>query len=177
MSRRRRRRAKKHETSEEVELNLAAMLDMAFQLLTFFILTFRPSPVEGQIAMNLPPPVAVAQSRPMDFNQAPSDGPGLPGFGTLVITVQASENGDMQSLVLGDRPLLTGSLSPAALLLLDQELQSIFTLSGGSYDAIQLHISPALRYDSFLSLMDACAKQKTADGNKLEKLSFIELEN
>ncbi len=36
---------------EEVELNLAAMLDMAFQLLTFFVLTFKPAPVEGQIAL------------------------------------------------------------------------------------------------------------------------------
>ena len=32
------------------------MLDMAFQLLTFFILTFRTVPVEGQINLRLPPP-------------------------------------------------------------------------------------------------------------------------
>ena len=38
------RRKKKSRGKEEVELNLAAMLDMAFQLLAFFILTFRPSP-------------------------------------------------------------------------------------------------------------------------------------
>ena len=35
---------KKHKSNDEVELNLAAMLDMAFQLLTFFILTFKPAP-------------------------------------------------------------------------------------------------------------------------------------
>ena len=35
-----RRRRKKKGGHESVELNLAAMLDMAFQLLTFFILTF-----------------------------------------------------------------------------------------------------------------------------------------
>ena len=51
MARRKRSRGK-----EEVELNLAAMLDMAFQLLTFFILTFKPAPVEGDIALRLPPP-------------------------------------------------------------------------------------------------------------------------
>ena len=39
---------RKKNAQEEVELNLAAMLDMAFQLLTFFILTFRPPPVEGR---------------------------------------------------------------------------------------------------------------------------------
>ncbi len=34
-------------TAGEVELNMAAMLDMAFQLLTFFVLTFRPGPQSG----------------------------------------------------------------------------------------------------------------------------------
>jgi len=42
-------------SQEEVELNVTAMLDMAFQLLAFFILTFKPPPVEGSIALRLPP--------------------------------------------------------------------------------------------------------------------------
>ena len=36
---------KKARSHGEVELNMTAMLDMAFQLLAFFILTFHPSPV------------------------------------------------------------------------------------------------------------------------------------
>ena len=52
-------RRKKRQTQDEVELNLAAMLDMAFQLLAFFVLTFRPSPVEGQLALNMPPPAPI----------------------------------------------------------------------------------------------------------------------
>ena len=51
---------KKKKGSENVELNLAAMLDMAFQLLAFFILTFKPAPIEGQINLKLPPPKPVA---------------------------------------------------------------------------------------------------------------------
>ncbi len=54
-----------------MELNLAAMLDMAFQLLTFFILTFRPAPVEGQILLRMPPPQPVTALR--DAAQAGSD--------------------------------------------------------------------------------------------------------
>ena len=34
----------RQQSSEGVELNVTAMLDMAFQLLAFFILTFRPGP-------------------------------------------------------------------------------------------------------------------------------------
>src|SRR5262249_39330773 len=36
------------------DLPIIPMLDMSFQLLSFFILTFNPAPTEGQIAMTLP---------------------------------------------------------------------------------------------------------------------------
>ncbi len=39
----------------EIEIPITPMLDMAFQLLTFFILTYRPAPSEGQFSMNLLP--------------------------------------------------------------------------------------------------------------------------
>ena len=44
--------------TEEVEADLPIipMLDMSFQLLAFFIITFRPAPTEAQIALALPPP-------------------------------------------------------------------------------------------------------------------------
>jgi len=38
------------------DLPITPMLDMSFQLLSFFIMTFKPAPTEGQIAMSLPPP-------------------------------------------------------------------------------------------------------------------------
>ena len=38
----------------EPDLPITPMLDMSFQLLAFFILTFRPSPTEGQIPVSLP---------------------------------------------------------------------------------------------------------------------------
>ena len=39
----------------DVEVPVTPMLDMAFQLLTFFILTYHPMPAEGQFVMNLLP--------------------------------------------------------------------------------------------------------------------------
>ncbi len=57
---RRKRRGRKSDPPAEVELNMAAMLDMAFQLLAFFILTFRPSPVESQISLRMPDKAATA---------------------------------------------------------------------------------------------------------------------
>jgi biopolymer transport protein ExbD len=36
------------------DLPITPMLDMSFQLLAFFIMTFKPAPTEGQIALTLP---------------------------------------------------------------------------------------------------------------------------
>mgnify|MGYP001017146809 CR=1 FL=1 len=49
--------AGKHKNATEdvsVDLPITPMLDMSFQLMAFFIFTFRPAPTEGQIGMALP---------------------------------------------------------------------------------------------------------------------------
>ena len=82
-------------SQQDVELNMASMLDMAFQLLAFFILTFQPPPLESQISLRLPP--AKPASNP--------NGQGKPGnqnrevqpssVNTLAVTVIAKRNGDI----------------------------------------------------------------------------------
>ena len=42
---------KKIQKSEEPQIPITPMLDMAFQLLTFFVLTYKPAPSEGQISV------------------------------------------------------------------------------------------------------------------------------
>ncbi len=50
-------RRNRHRTTTdfvEPDLPITPMLDMSFQLLAFFIMTFKPAPTEGQIALMLP---------------------------------------------------------------------------------------------------------------------------
>src|SRR5689334_9240934 len=102
--RRRRKRAQ-----EDVELNLAAMLDMAFQLLTFFILTFKPAPIEGQISLRLPPPVPITPIK----GQAPGADVKNPnpiqGVNSLIISVFPDKAGNIDTMAIGDQQ--AGSLS------------------------------------------------------------------
>ena len=49
------RRRSLRQKIEEPNVPIAPMLDMAFQLLTFFVLTYHPAPAEGQFVMNLLP--------------------------------------------------------------------------------------------------------------------------
>jgi biopolymer transport protein ExbD len=76
----------------EPDLPITPMLDMSFQLLAFFIMTFKPTPTEGQIAMSLPPPEQ-------------GGGAGIPNIGEekptkWVIRVGATESGQIASINL-----------------------------------------------------------------------------
>src|SRR5579871_6769400 len=93
---------KKRAKHEEVELNLAAMLDMAFQLLTFFILTFKPMPVEGQISMRMPPPHPIATLANKGENPGQEDKNGdVKGYNTLAIYLTSDDNGGLDRMAIG----------------------------------------------------------------------------
>jgi biopolymer transport protein ExbD len=47
-------RRRKEESPVDINVPIVPMLDMSFQLLSFFILTFKPMPQEGQLSINLP---------------------------------------------------------------------------------------------------------------------------
>jgi len=161
MSRRRKRRSQ-----EEVELNLAAMLDMAFQLLTFFILTFRPPPVEGQINLRLPPPVGITRSSGpaagTDFNAKEEP----KGMKSLVISAYSQRDGSLAQLAVDETSV--GNL-PA----LERKLQDVFQYT--DYDQVIIYVGPDLRYDELMRVIDVCTRQKLRDGSRLSKLSFVEM--
>jgi biopolymer transport protein ExbD len=165
MARRRKRRSQ-----SDVELNLAAMLDMAFQLLTFFILTFRPAPIEGQISLRLPPPQAVVVTK--DAKEAGKDTKNtnpVQGVNTLTISVFADpKSGEIQSLGVGE----TQVPSIAAL---SGKLKEVFADPGNPFDQVLIQVSEACRYDELMKVVDVCTRQVLPNGQKLSKLSFVEV--
>lgn len=161
-------RRRKRKSDEEVELNMAAMLDMAFQLLTFFILTFRPPPAEGQISLKLPPPLAIAgaQSAP-NPGQKPSDS--VPkAVDSLVITIFSNPQGGVEEIAVG--PTNLGANTPRAL---DQRLKEVFSDAANPFEQVILQIDRRLRYDKLMAMIEVCTKQKMLDGKPLSKLSFV----
>jgi hypothetical protein len=162
MSRRKRR------SGEEVELNLAAMLDMAFQLLTFFILTFKPAPMEGQVNLRLPPPVGIggggSQAPGADLNSKE-----LPkSLTTLVISAFADKNGMLAGLAVGETAV--GNVFG-----LDTRLQTVFADKTTPFDQVIIQVGQDLRYDELMKVIEVCTRQKLPDGSRLSKLSFVEV--
>jgi biopolymer transport protein ExbD len=161
-------RKKKKRHQGDVELNLAAMLDMAFQLLTFFILTFRPSPVEGQVALRLPPPQAIANAKGgVAAGSDTSRTDPVKGVTTLVISVFSDPNGNVGSMGVGETGVAT---LPG----LEARLKTIFADPGNPFEQVIIQVGSNLRYDALMKVVDICTQQKLPTGEKLSKLSFVE---
>jgi biopolymer transport protein ExbD len=164
------RKKRKRRQQSDVELNLAAMLDMAFQLLTFFILTFRPAPIEGQISLRLPPPEATrvvkgGQQAGTDYNNTNP----IQGLNTLTISVFADpRTGTIAGLGVGESQV-------SSLAALNGRLKEVFADAGNPFDQVIIQVSESCRYDELMKVIDICTEQKLPDGRKLSKLSFVEL--
>jgi len=81
----------------KIELQMTPMIDVVFQLLVFFLFTFKIVPVEGEIGVNMPPLNTGAapqteQSEPLDV---------------VPIKLKSDPNGRLASIVLGQNNLGT----------------------------------------------------------------------
>ena len=155
--------------SMEIEIPVTPMLDMAFQLLTFFILTYRPAPSEGQFSMNLLPAQAateITKEQPKD-SQTPSLDASLR---TLKTTLRAGEGGLIGEMTLADKPItdMAG---------LKTELESFVNDPVLSFDQAVINVDPQLRYSEVMKVIDVFSSLKGADGKPkpLTKISFSEL--
>lgn len=161
-------RRRKKKTDEDVELNLAAMLDMAFQLLAFFILTFRPPPVEGQVSLRLPPPQAVAVKGAVQPAGSTDNKDTPAGLNTLTISVFADTASGRVGYQVGE-----GGVS--GLTALDNRLKEIFADTGNPFDQVIIQVSSNLLYERLMEVVDICTHQTLPGGQKLSKLSFVEV--
>src|SRR4030095_16952348 len=161
---------KKRRRQGEVELNLAAMLDMAFQLLTFFILTFKPAPVEGQVLLRMPPPQPVTNiNAGQKAGSDTSNTNPVQGLNTLLITVIANANGDIRQLAVGETTM-SNSLGA-----LGQKVGQLLGDEGSAFDQVIIQVDSRVTYDAMMKVIDICTRQKLANGEPLSKLSFVEL--
>lgn len=165
-------RRKRRHIEGDVQLNMAAMLDMAFQLLAFFILTYRPAPVEGCIALRMPPPGPVTRpesSRDGGAANNPADATDLAGVSTLQIAVTANKDGSISSIRVAEHRPVTDLQD------FEQKLRSLMKMSDIPFEQVLLKVGPALEYENLLKIIEICARNKLTSGDKQTKLSIVEM--
>ena len=144
-------------SGEGVELNVTAMLDMAFQLLAFFILTFRPAPYEPAVLLHIPPtrPVVIGDGDNLgDTPVAPSSIQPA-GINTLRINLFSASGGL-------DRMTINGFPAETFAVLRDQ-MRASLTDPGSPIEQIVVQASEALRDDEVMKVVDVPSGAEVAE--------------
>jgi biopolymer transport protein ExbD len=154
------KRHKAGEAGAEVTLPITPMLDMAFQLLFFFIMTFNPSDLEGQLDMSLPSEADKAAHDQKNVNPKPVDKDALEFTSDLTVKVRAQIGGEndgkisalaVQTIDSKEEPI-TGADPLASLKKYLRDKRT--TLS--NKDSIKVQGDGRLRVREMLHVMDAC---------------------
>ena len=82
---------RKNTRGDKIELQMTPMIDIVFQLLVFFIMTFKIVAPEGDFNIRMPPP---ATTRSQEMPDTP----------TLTLRLTADDQGNLTSIKLGDNP-------------------------------------------------------------------------
>ena len=125
------RRKRKHATDSgggvQLGLIITPMLDMSFQLMAFFIMTYHPSALEGHIDGNLLPPTLVATN---SKNQKTSDLPSVdeePQLqDALLVLVKAVPPGQTEGTRVDGQPsriMLKRPENPEASVVVDSDIK------------------------------------------------------
>jgi biopolymer transport protein ExbD len=153
-------RKRKPEAMPEVELPVTPMLDMTFQLLTFFIFTYHPAAMEGQMEFSLPASGEARARNEADVDpNRPSDTQlALKSQITVVLRVDRSEiNAGVLSQVTVQTP--SGESEVRNL----QGLHDFLVRQRSSQDItnkddIQIQAESKLKYSFVIEAMDTCVK-------------------
>lgn len=145
--------AKRHgsETPEEVPFPVTPMLDMAFQLLAFFILTFQAPTRETRLDLYLPsvpaalPAAPGGQARPKPIIKADND-----IENDLIVRAVADARGGLRSLRIGEAPL--GGADQ-----LGDHLRRYRALLGDRPLRVRIVADDALLYEEAARLIGACS--------------------
>jgi biopolymer transport protein ExbD len=137
---------------DDVYFPVVPMLDMAFQLLAFFVLTFQPPSAETRIDLDLPAaPAALPRAA-----ERSSGAPELVGLETdLVVEAEADDEGRLRALRLAGTPLASAEA-------LAERLRRYVGVLEGHPVRVTITADASLLYDDAARLIGACTSAGVA---------------
>lgn len=149
-------RRRQSETGIEPNLPITPMLDMAFQLLAFFVMTYHPSDLEGQMDLSLPSEkITQADKKENVDPKAQPDPKPLDLPSNLTVIVRAGQSdGLISELRLQDD---AGPQPIDNLKKLAEELKKRHATVDNK-DNIKLQSDGKLKWKAVIEVMDVCQK-------------------
>ncbi|QEH37435.1 Biopolymer transport protein ExbD/TolR [Aquisphaera giovannonii] len=157
---------------DEPNVPVAPMLDMAFQLLTFFVLTYRQAPQEGQFIMSLlpPSPATAMAAAPAAAESAPASSDLPASLRTLPTTLRAGDGGRLAQVVVETTEIPSDNKQA-----LVQALLRYLQDPDLPFDQTLIKVDPNLKYSELMTVIDAFATA-FEQAKKDPKISFDELD-
>jgi biopolymer transport protein ExbD len=148
---------RKTEAGPEPVLPITPMLDMAFQLLAFFVMTYHPSDLEGQMDLSLPSEKITKADKPEDVDvMKPSDQKPIELPTNLTVIVRTRQdgvnNGRISDLTVQDD---AGPQPVDNLAKLKAHLEKV-RQTVEQKENIKIQADGKLKWDEVVRVMDAC---------------------
>jgi biopolymer transport protein ExbD len=142
----------------DVDLPITPMLDLAFQVLLFFILTYHPSALEGQVEMSLPDLAQAKAPRPESVkpDRSATGGLELPSEVTVLLYIRRDgpRDGSLDRIVVQEKQ---GNKAIADKNALEKYLEKIRPGLANTHD-IKLAGDSDLKNGTTMEIMDVCMR-------------------
>lgn len=143
-----RRRASSPDQS--LTIDLTSCLDMIFNLLAFFMITFNPPKAEKNFDVGLPPP-KVEKKESEGASQLPISEEQI--YEDITIALGAAPDGSLASIRMEGKPVP----NPRQLAFeLDRTSKAVGGATGERIEAATIVADPKLKYRHLIAIVDAC---------------------
>lgn len=144
---------------EEIKINMTAMIDIVFQLLVFFIMTFKVVAMEGDF--NIKMPLASESADSLDEE--------LPDL--ITVRLDAGENGNISSITVDDSEILREATMFSDLTsIVEERLAAEGDPERTSETEVEFDIAYNLKYSYTVQAIAAVSGKVLPDGEGIKTL-------
>ena len=154
---------------EEIKINMTAMIDIVFQLLVFFIMTFKVVAMEGDF--NIKMPLASESADSLDEE--------LPDL--ITVRLEAGENGNISSIIVDESETLReATMFPDLTNIVEERLAADGDPEQASETEVEFDIAYNLKYSYTVKAIEAVSGKVLPDGavkTLIKKVKFKDVGN
>ena len=155
--------------NEEIKLSMTPMIDIVFQLLVFFIMTFKVVAMEGDF--NIKMPLASESADSLDEE--------LPDL--ITVRLEAGENGNISSIIVDDSETLReATMFPDLTNIVEERLAADGNPEQNSETEVEFDIDYNLKYSYTVKAIGAVSGRALPDGKVkplIKKVKFKDVAN
>lgn len=148
---------KEKKSAEQIQLNMTPMIDVVFNLLIFFVMTFKIVAPEGDFSVKMP---QVAQASTPDINTP---------FEPVIVKLDSNANGDLTRISCGGSDLgrNMSSLRTKVLQLIGGDLSAAEAME------VELDCDPRLRYEYTITAITMVSGYINEQGEPVPMISNV----